>query len=258
MTLNSLPAELVWVWGVPFRPINLAQTIQCVDDLVKQGKPAFFITANTHYAMLTRDLVDLRALNSHAAFIVADGTPLVWAARRRAVPLPERVAGSDLIFELSNLADRRGYRVFFAGGAPGVADEAARRLRERYARLQVVGTAAPSFHNYSIEEYDELKTQIRSAEPDILILAATMPFGERWLFAHLSDLKIPVGVNLGAALDFAAGRVSRAPRWMQKLGLEWAFRLILEPRRLFSRYARNAWFILSMSLEKSPQLPASS
>jgi N-acetylglucosaminyldiphosphoundecaprenol N-acetyl-beta-D-mannosaminyltransferase len=175
MTLNGLPEDPVWVWGVPFSPMTLAQTVESVGALVERGKPAFFITANTHYAMLTRDMPDLRMVNSRAAFIVADGAPLVWATRHRTVPLPERVAGSDLIFELSELAACRGYRVFFAGGAPGVGAAAAQRLVKRYARLQVVGAAASSFRDHSIEEYDVLKAQIRQAQSHILILAATMP-----------------------------------------------------------------------------------
>jgi N-acetylglucosaminyldiphosphoundecaprenol N-acetyl-beta-D-mannosaminyltransferase len=257
MTLNSSPEVPVWVWGLPFAPLTLAQTVESVDALVEQAKPAFFITANTHYAMLTREMPDLRPLNACAAFIVADGAPLVRATRGRPVPLPERVAGSDLIFEISELAARKGYRIFLAGGGPGVADLAAQRLKVRYANLQVAGTATPSFRAHSSEEYQELKTLIRNVAPHILIIAATMPFGERWLHTHLSDLEVPVGVNLGAALDFAAGRITRAPRWMQKLGLEWAFRLMMEPRRLFSRYVRNAWFILRMALSQPPQVPTS-
>ena len=134
-------------------PLTLAQTAEAVSALIEEGQPAFFITANTHYAMLTRENPDLDEVNARAAFIVADGAPLVWAARRRPVPLPERVAGSDLIFALSELAARRGYRVFFAGGAPGVAEAAAQRLTARYPGLQVVGTAAPSFGGLADDEY---------------------------------------------------------------------------------------------------------
>ena len=169
------------------------------------------------------------------------------------------MAGSDLIFALSELAARRGYRVFFAGGAPGVAEAAAQRLIARYPGLQVVGTAAPSFGGLADDEYLKLRAQIIEARPHLLILAASMPHGERWLSAHLEELEVPVGVNLGASIDFAAGRIDRAPRWMQKSGLEWAFRLMLEPGRLFSRYARNARFILGMTLRgpgRSPGQPA--
>jgi N-acetylglucosaminyldiphosphoundecaprenol N-acetyl-beta-D-mannosaminyltransferase len=223
--------------------MSLAETVETVSALIERGSPTFFITANTHYAMLTEENPDLQQVNARAVFLVADGAPLVWAARHLPVRLPERVAGSDLIFALSDLAARKSYRMFFAGGPPGVAEEAARQLTMRYPGLQVVGSAAPSFRELSAEDYDRLRAQISSAQPHILIVAATMPHGERWLSAHFEDLGVPVGVNLGASIDFAAGRINRAPRWMQKTGLEWAFRLMLEPRRLFSRYARNARFL---------------
>ena len=251
MTVRDTTREPVWVWGVPFMPLTLAQTAEAVSTLIKKGQPTFFITANTHYTMLTRENPDLETVNARAAFIVADGAPLVWATRHRPNPLPERVAGSDLIYTLSELAARRGYRLFFAGGAPGVAEEAARKLTVRYPGLQVVGTAAPSFENLTAEDYGKLRAQIIEARPHLLIVAASMPHGERWLSTHLEDLGVPVGVNLGASIDFAAGRLKRAPRWMQKSGLEWAFRMMLEPGRLFSRYARNARFILSMSFHGS-------
>jgi N-acetylglucosaminyldiphosphoundecaprenol N-acetyl-beta-D-mannosaminyltransferase len=255
MISRDLAAEPVWVWGVPFTPLTLSQTVEAVSALIEKGEPTFFITANTHYAMLTRETPDLADVNAHAAFIVADGAPLVWAARRMPVPLPERVAGSDLIFTLSDLAARRGYRLFFAGGAPRVADVAARELATRYPGLQIVGTAAPSFRDLGRDGYIKLRNQIMETRPHLLIIAASMPHGERWLSTHMEDLGVPVGVNLGASIDFAAGRLSRAPRWMQESGLEWAFRLILEPGRLFSRYARNARFILSMTLRRSRQAP---
>ena len=252
---RDLVNKPVWVWGLPLSPFSLAETNETVNQLVERRQSAYFITANTHYAMLTREHPELHQVNAGAAFLVADGAPLVWASRRRPAALPERVAGSDLIFTLSELAARKGYRVFFAGGAPGVAEAAAQRLSACYPALQVAGTASPHFRDLSTAEYARLKRQIAEARTDILILAATMPLGELWLSAHLADLGVPLGVNLGAAIDFAAGRVDRAPRWMQQTGLEWAFRLLLEPRRLFPRYARNAWFILNMALRDRGQPP---
>jgi N-acetylglucosaminyldiphosphoundecaprenol N-acetyl-beta-D-mannosaminyltransferase len=228
--------------------LTLAETVQRVAALVGKNQPAFFITANSHYVMLTHEHPDLFEVNKRAAFIVADGAPLVWAARRRAVPLPERVAGSDLIFALSDLAARNGYRVFFVGGAPGVAEQAASLLCARYPGLSIAGTATPRFDEQNASAYEQLKKQIQGSRPEILIVAASMPNGERWLASHLVDLGVPLGVNLGASIDFAAGRVRRAPGWMQRSGLEWAFRLSLEPSRLFGRYARNASFLLRMIL----------
>jgi N-acetylglucosaminyldiphosphoundecaprenol N-acetyl-beta-D-mannosaminyltransferase len=238
--------EPVWVWGVPFAPWTLAETVAAVDELIEAGRPSYFITAPTHYVMLTDQNPDLRAVNARASFIVADGAPLVWASRWHDSTLPERVAGSDLIFELSALAARRGYRLFFVGGAEGVAEEAVRRLSARYPGLQVVGIACPPFRERTAAEEADLIARIREARTDLLIAAFTMPHGERWLEANLDALGVPVVVNFGAAIDFAAGRLRRAPRWMQRSGLEWAFRLGLEPRRLVARYTRNAWFIARM------------
>ena len=109
--------DRVWIWGVPFAPFSAEEAVSAIDDLVQAGVPRFIITANVHYAMLSHESADLRAINEQAAFIVADGVPLVWASRWKRTPLPERVAGSDLITELGMLAARKGYRVFLLGGA---------------------------------------------------------------------------------------------------------------------------------------------
>jgi N-acetylglucosaminyldiphosphoundecaprenol N-acetyl-beta-D-mannosaminyltransferase len=236
----------VRVWGVPFAPLSMAETVSAIDDLIRAGRPSYFITANVHYAMLSDENPDLAAINERAALILADGAPLVAAARWQGSPLPERVAGSDLIFELSALAAAKGYRLFLLGGAEGVAEEAARRLCDRFPALTIAGVECPPFGDVSREEEEAQATRIRAARPDILLTAFTMPKGERWLAANYQSLGVPVVANVGAAIDFASGRISRAPRWMQKSGLEWAFRLGREPRRLCGRYARNAWFIVRM------------
>jgi N-acetylglucosaminyldiphosphoundecaprenol N-acetyl-beta-D-mannosaminyltransferase len=236
----------VWVWGVPFAPLSMHEAISAIGSLIAAGRPSCVITGNVHYAMLSHENADLRAINNQAAFVLADGAPLVWASRWQGSALPERVAGADLIFELSAEAARKGYRLFLLGGADGVAEEAGRRLRDRYPGLQIVGTACPPFRQPTPEEEAALIECIRVAKTDILFVAFGQPKGERWIQRHLQALAVPVCVQIGASLDFAADRVRRAPRWMQKCGLEWAFRLWLEPRRLFGRYARNAWFIAQM------------
>ncbi len=236
----------VWVWRVPFAPLSMAETVTAIGNLIETGRPTFFITANTHYVMLTQQNPELQVINAKAAFILADGAPLVWASRWTGSPLPERVAGSDLVFELSAEAAKRGYRLFFVGGAEGVAEQAARRLRKRYPGLQVVGTECPLLHELTPEEEAALIGRIRAARPHILMVAFGQPKGERWIYQHLEQLGVPVSVQVGASLDFAAGRIRRAPSCMRNAGLEWAFRLALEPRRLFGRYVRNAWFIARM------------
>jgi N-acetylglucosaminyldiphosphoundecaprenol N-acetyl-beta-D-mannosaminyltransferase len=236
----------VWVWGIPLAPLTLSQAVEAVVNLVEVGEPSFFITANTHYAMLTKDTPDLKVINVQAAFVLADGAPLVWASRWKKSPLPERVAGSDLIFELCAAAARGGHRVFLLGGAEGVADEAAKALIRRYPGLRIVGTEAPPFRALSADEDAALRDRIRAARPDLLFVAFGQPKGEFWIARHFRSLGIPVCVQVGASFDFIAGRVRRAPRRLQKIGLEWAYRMYLEPSRLAPRYARNAWFLLSM------------
>jgi N-acetylglucosaminyldiphosphoundecaprenol N-acetyl-beta-D-mannosaminyltransferase len=223
-----------------------AQAVEAVAELVEVGQPSFFITANAHYAMLTHEEPSLQAVNAQAAFVLADGAPLVWASRWKGLPLPERVAGSDLIFDLCGRAARDGHRIFLLGGATGVAVEAAEALSRRFPGLRIVGTEAPPIRELSAEELAALLERIRTARPDLLFVAFGQPKGESWIARHLQTLGVPVCVQVGASLDFVAGRVSRAPRRLQKLGLEWAYRMWLEPSRLAPRYARNARFLLGM------------
>ena len=236
-----------WVWQVPFAPLSMAETVTAIGNLIEMGRPTFFITANTHYVMLTQQNPDLQVINAKAALILADGAPLVWASRCMGSPLPERVAGSDLVFELSAEAVKQGYRLFLVGGAEGVAEQAALRLRELYPGLQVVGTECPSLHELTREEEAALIGRIRAARPHILMVAFGQPKGERWIYQHLEELGVPVSVQVGASLDFAAGRIRRARAWMRNSGLEWAFRLGLEPRRLFGRMSATPGLSLAWS-----------
>lgn len=241
----NVPAP-VWVWGLPLTPVTFAQTVDLVGRLIRAGKPRYFITANLHYAMLTSQDPRLPAVNDEAAFIVADGMPLVWASGWRSERLPERVAGSDLVPALCAQAASHGQRVFFLGGAPGIADEAARRLRQRCPGLQIAGVEAPPFRTLSAAEENAMMDRIRAARPDLLFIAFGQPKGEVWMAQHYQALGVPVSVQIGASLDFLAGKVPRSPLWIQRIGFEWAYRLSREPGRLTSRYARNAWFALRM------------
>src|SRR4051812_44615649 len=143
------PLEPVWVWGLPLAPVTFGQAIDRIEALIKAGVPAYFITANLHYAMLTAGDPRLSPVNRGAAFVLADGMPLVWASRWRPRRLPERVAGSDLVPALCERAARRGYRVFLLGGPPGVAEEAGCQLCARFPGLQVVGVECPPFRELS-------------------------------------------------------------------------------------------------------------
>ena len=243
-SVEELVSKPLWVWGLPLAPLTFVQLIEELDHLISRGEPSYLITANLNYAMLTQQHPDLEAVNREAALVVADGMPLLWAARWAGTPLPERLTGSDLIFRISELAARRGYRLLLLGGPPGLADTAAANLVAKYPELKIVGTESPPFRDLSEQEHAAMLERIRAKRPDIMLVAFNQPRGERRIHANYQAFGVPLSIQVGASLDFAAGRVKRAPRWMQKIGLEWLFRLMLEPRRLWGRYYRNTLFLL--------------
>lgn len=242
--MTSHEREPVWVWGLPLLPATFEQALDRIDDLIAARKPSFFITANLNYAMLVDRDARLNHLNAQAAFILADGMPLVWWSRLGPKPLPERVAGSDLIYGMCERAARQGHSVYLLGAAPGIADQAAANLVAKYPRLKIAGVECPPFRKLNHDEEAAMIERVRAAKPDIMFVAFGQPKGEWWIADHLDALGVPVSVQVGASLDFVAGRVKRSPRWMQKTGVEWIYRLLQEPRRLAGRYRDNIAFLL--------------
>ena len=241
---DSIDLPCALVWGLPLASITFGEAVEAVDRLIARGRPSFFITANLHYAMLCDRDPQLADLSGRAAFLLADGMPMVWYSRLLGTPLPERVTGADLLLALCQRAAQRGHCVFLLGAAPEVARTAAANLTARYPGLKIVGVQSPPCRPLSEEEHRALVTQIRQSHADLLFLAFGQPKGERWLDEHCQSLGVPACVQIGAALDFAAGRLRRAPRWMQRMGLEWAYRVLGEPGRLAPRYFRNALFLV--------------
>ena len=213
--------ETVEVLGIPVAKLDFGQTIDEVDRLIEKGRPGLFITANLHYAMLTAADPRLDALNRRAHFIVADGAPLVRESERLGNALPERVTGADLIFALCERAAEKGHRVYLLGGMPGVAEEASTVLTRRYPGLNVVGTSAPDFRTMTDDDHQRLIDEIRETQPDLLFAALGQPKGEFWLDEHAEALGVPATAQVGASFDFVIGRVKRAPKWIQRIGLEW-------------------------------------
>ncbi len=237
-----------WVWGVPFSRFTFADAVSEIDRLIATGRPSFAITANLHYAMLSGGDDRLRRHNDRAAMILADGMPLVWASRWREQSLPERVTGSDLVPMLCKRAAEKDHRVYLLGAAPGVAEDAKAKLCQTFPGLRVIGVHAPPFRTLTTVEEQAMIDGIRAAKPDILFVAFGQPKGEYWVADNYERLGVPVVMQIGATLDFIAGRVSRAPKWMQRVGCEWLYRFGTDPMRLGGRYVANAWFALKMLL----------
>jgi N-acetylglucosaminyldiphosphoundecaprenol N-acetyl-beta-D-mannosaminyltransferase len=244
MTTAPPPVE---VWGLPLAPLTLPQTLDLIDHWIADRAPRYVITANVHYAMLAASDPRLAPVTRGAALVLADGMPLVWAAHGQ---LPERVAGSDLVPALCERAAKRGHRIFLLGAGPGVAEQAAANLRARYPGVTIAGTLAPPFRDLTLAERADLIAAVQSARPDLLFVAFGQPKGELWVAEHYRELGVPVTMQVGATIDFLAGRMPRAPRWIGRIGLEWAYRLLREPRRLIGRYFHNGLFVVRMLLRR--------
>ncbi len=220
--------------------LNAVREYECVDhvfDALACGRGGWIVTPNLdQLRTLVRDR-SLRESYSRADLAVADGMPLVWASRLQKTPLPERVAGSDLIWSLSREAAEHGRSVYLLGGDPGTADEAAERLRSRFTKLEIVGTACPEpGFEREPQRIAELAAGVSAARPDIVFVALGFPKQEKLILRLRPSLPNAWWLGCGISFSFVAGRVSRAPVWLRGLGLEWAHRMVQEPGRLVRRY----------------------
>lgn len=173
-----------------------------------------------------------------------DGMPLVWIARLRGHRQSERVYSADLLVEVCRASIDRRVRHFFYGAAPGVAERLAERLAHRFPGLHVAGTLSPPFRPLTPAEERAQVAQINGAEPDIVWVALGTGKQETWMYEHQGQVAVPLMISVGAAFDFLSGNKPQAPRWMQRSGLEWLFRLAKEPRRLWRRYASYPFLAL--------------
>jgi N-acetylglucosaminyldiphosphoundecaprenol N-acetyl-beta-D-mannosaminyltransferase len=189
-------------------------------------------------------------LNS-ASLVVPDGMPLVWLARLRGFSLRRRVYGPELMMTFCEQTAARGYRHFLYGGDAGVADRLAGTLRERFPGLLIAGSHSPPFRSLTVAEDTHIIAQINESGADVLWVGLSTPKQERWMYEHRDCLLVPVLVGVGAAFDFNLGIKRQAPEWMREHGLEWLFRLLQEPQRLWRRYlVYGSEFLVSVILEQ--------
>lgn len=234
-------AAPIVILGVPFDNVTTAQTVASIEDMVESRQPHHLVTANVDFLVQSLHDVELHRILTDAHMVLCDGMPLVWASRLLGNPLPERVAGSDLVPLLIETAVRKQYRLFFLGAAPEIAEQAVANLKAKHPQVVIAGHYSPPMASLFEMDHAEICRRIREAKPDLLFVSFGCPKQEKWIAMHYRDLNVPVAVGVGATIDFLAGKVLRAPRWMRATGLEWLFRLAQEPRRLFKRYMRGLW-----------------
>jgi N-acetylglucosaminyldiphosphoundecaprenol N-acetyl-beta-D-mannosaminyltransferase len=239
------------VLGVRVDAVQIPDTIAQMERWIEDGQGSRYITVTgMHGVTEAQHDPALRAIFNGAGLVVPDGMPLVWIGRLRGHNLRRRVYGPELMLTFCRQTARKGYRHFFYGGAAGVADKLAQTFADRFPGLEVAGTYSPPFRAVTAEEDAQIVHEINATRADVLWVGLSTPKQERWMHEHRDTLNVPVMIGVGAAFDFHTGRVKQAPVWMQEGGLEWFFRLLQEPRRLWHRYlVYGSKFIWWVSLE---------
>ena len=219
--------------GCEIDRLGMDATVKRCEELIEANGVAQHVVVNAAKLVALRSDERLREIVEECALVNADGQSIVWASRLLRDPLPERVAGIDLMYRLLERAEEKGYRVFVLGAKQEVLERAVAELRRRYPRLEVAGYR----HGYfSDSESAAVCAEIRATRPHILFVAMSSPRKEYWLAEHAGELGVPFVMGVGGAIDVVAGLTRRAPGWMQRAGLEWLFRLLQEPGRLWRRY----------------------
>jgi N-acetylglucosaminyldiphosphoundecaprenol N-acetyl-beta-D-mannosaminyltransferase len=216
--------------------VTFAEALKRIGELVEGRHGGAVFTPNVDHVVKAERHPEFRRAYSRADLALADGMPLVWASRLLGSPLPEKVSGSDLAVPLIRLAAERRWRVYLLGGGPGVAEEARKKLTREVGAV-VVGTNSPVIGADGTDENSKQTLErLAAARPDLVLVAFGAPKQELWIDRFAEQLGPAVAVGVGGSLDFITGQVRRAPAWMSRAGLEWLFRLLQEPRRMWRRY----------------------
>lgn len=237
--------------------LTMDEALAEIDKLIRQNRNAYVVTPNVDHLVQLERGGPLCDVYRDADLIVADGKPLIWISKWYGTPLKEKISGSDLFPRLCALAGQRGYSMFFLGAAEGVAAKAAENLKKRFPTLQIAGTYSPARgFEKKTEELEKIYRMINDAAPHILIVALGCPKQELFIRNSRGHIHVPLSLGLGATLDFEAGEVKRAPRWMADHGLEWLFRITQDPKRLAKRYLVDDMKIVGMAFKYRKQAKA--
>lgn len=238
------------VLGVGISATNLSQAVAEIESWIGRGEKRYVNVCTVHTVMECQNDSDLRAIVNGSGLSTPDGMPLVWLARMHGYRHAGRVYGPDLMLALSERSHITGHRHFFYGGAHGVAHLLIEKLEQRYPGLIVAGRHSPPFRAAGAVEESQVLEEINASRPDIIWVGLGTPKQDYWVARHRAALTAPVLIAIGAAFDFHAGLLRQAPRWMQRSGLEWFFRLMQEPRRLAFRYlVYNPLFVARVVLQ---------
>lgn len=229
--------SFVRILGIRIDMVDYEESLSRIRDCIsKRSLGNYICVCPVHPIMVAQKDEELREAFENSWLTVADGKPVVWAARFLGGSIRNTVRGTNLTFQVSEMAEREGYSIFLYGSKPETLRKLKDNLLKRFPRLRIVGTYSPPFGNLTQHEKAGIIDMINSANPDILFVGLGAPKQEKWMASCCSSINVPVTLGVGAAFDFLAGEKKQAPVWMQARGLEWLFRLLSEPGRLWARY----------------------
>lgn len=235
--------EPVKILDVPVHPLTMGEAVSVLEESITSGEQAFVVTANAEIIMMCQEDAGYKKIVSQdAQLVLPDGAGAVWAGRHLGYKVPERVAGFDLYCQLLDKAAQKGYKAFFFGGSPGIAEAAKAKSEELYPGVQVVGCRNGYFKE---EECQAIIDEINASGADMLFAALGAPKQEKWLVRYREQLKPKILMGIGGSFDVFAGKMERAPKWMQDASLEWLFRLYKQPSR-FMRMMALPKFVLKV------------
>jgi len=227
------------VLGVGISAINLDLAVAAIAGALERKTKGYICVTGVHGVTEAQIDPSFRAILNHSFLTTPDGMPMVWMGRWQGFREMARVYGPDLMLRVCEYSQPLGQTHFLYGGAPGVAEELKRRLEQRFPGIRIVGTYTPPFRPLTAEEEQGLANLVAGLKPDYFWVGLSTPKQEKFIASNWQKLEAKLFFGVGAAFDFHAGRMRQAPRWMQRSGLEWLFRLVCEPRRLWKRYLKN-------------------
>ena len=220
--------------------LTMEEALKKCEHFIANKEPCYLGNPNVDVTVQINKNIWFENYYRKAALTLVDGVPIMWAARLLGKPLKEKISGSDLVPEFCRMSHKKGYKLFFLGGRPGAARLSRKIMLTKFPNVNIVGTYSPPY-GFERDEKENTKIvkMIKDASPDILFVGLGVPKQEKWIEKYYQELKVPMSMGVGVTFEYLSGMVKRAPRSMQKNGLEWFFRLIKEPRRLWKRYLIN-------------------
>lgn len=217
--------------------LTMSETVSMIDRFISEKKKSYIVAINVDVVMKIEKDDILKKITDNADIVLTDGKPLIWISKIQRKPIKEKISGSDLVPLLCRKAAEKNHSIFILGGAEGVAERAKQNLEKKYPGIKIAGTYAPPYGFESDKaELDKINKVISVAKPDILITCFGCPKQEKFIYQNYQKYDVTVSICAGATVDFLAGHIKRAPRWMSEHGLEWFYRFLQEPKRMFKRY----------------------